>query len=96
MMISHIPECMGNYDFDKIVFFAKKRYIEGYNTIELIEAAKTQREREEIVLVSLLHVKNNEIRDIKLTCIHSDSCKVMDCRDRLKSMLEEEIGTIPE
>lgn len=95
MMACHIPDCMGNYDFDKIVFFAKKRYIEGCNTIELMEAARTQREREEIALVSLLHVENKEIRDIELTCKHSDKCKVMDCRDRLINLLEEEIGALP-
>ena len=95
MMACHIPDCMGNYDFDKIAFFAKKRYIEGCNTIELMGSAKTQREREEIALVSLLHVEKNQIRDIQLTCKHSDKCKVMDCRDRLKNMLEEEIGELP-
>lgn len=95
MMSSHIPECMGNYDFDNIAFFAKKRFIEGCNTIELMEAAKTQREKEEIALVCLLHVANNEILDLKLSCKHADKCKVMDCRERLINMIAEEIGTYP-
>ncbi len=95
-MSCHIPDCMGNYDFDKIVFFAKKRYIEGCNTIDLIASAKNQREREEIALVSLLHVKNEKIEDIQLTCIHSSTCKVTDCRERLKNMIEVEIGPIPQ
>jgi hypothetical protein len=42
---------MGNYDFDHIAFFAKKRFVEGCNTIELLGAAKTEREKEEIALV---------------------------------------------
>ena len=96
MAACHIPDCMGNYDFEKIVFFAKKRYIEGCNTTELMEAAKTEREKEEIALVSLLHVKNDQIQDLQLTCIHTDTCKVIDCRERLINMLEKEIGTIPE
>ena len=96
MMVSHIPECMGNYDFDKIAFFAKKRFVDGCNTIELMEAAKTQREKEEIILVSLLHVANDEIRDIQLTCKYSGQCQVMDCREKLKNMIADEIGTYPE
>ncbi len=95
MMVSHIPECMGNYDFDNIAFFAKKRFIEGCNTIDLMTAAKTQREKEEIALVCLLHVANNEIQDIQLSCKHASKCKVMDCRERLINMIAEEIGTYP-
>lgn len=59
-MVSHIPECMGDYDFDKIAFYAKKRFVEGCSTIELMAAAKTQRDKEEIALVSLLHVTNDK------------------------------------
>lgn len=95
-MVSHLPECMGNYDFDKIAFFAKKRFVEGCNTIDLMEAAETQREKEEIALVSLLHVANDEIRDIHLTCKHSGQCKIMDCRERLKNMIADEIGIYPD
>ncbi len=94
-MVSHIPECMGDYDFDKIVFFAKKRFIEGCSTIELMQAAKTQREREEIALVSLLHVANDKIQEIELSCKHASQCQVMDCREQLKNKITEEIGTFP-
>ena len=86
---------MGDYDFDKIAFFAKKRFIEGCDTIELMEAAETQCEKEEIALVSLLHVSNDEIKDIKLTCKYSGKCEVMDCRERLINMIAEKIGAYP-
>jgi len=94
-MVNHIPECMGSYDFDHIAFYAKKRFIDGCNTIELMAAAKTQREKEEVALVSLLHVANDEILDLKLSCKHASKCKVMDCRERLINMIAEEIGTYP-
>ncbi len=94
-MVNHIPECMGNYDFDHIAFYARKRFIEGCNTIELMAAAKTQREKEEVALVSLLHVANDKIQDLKLSCKHASKCKVMDCRERLINMIAEEIGTYP-
>ena len=95
-MVSHIPECMGDYDFDKIAFFAKRRFIEGCNTVELMDVAETQREKEEIALVSLLHVTNDQIQDIQLTCKYSGECKIMDCRERLKNMITDEIGACPD
>ncbi len=94
-MVSHIPECMGDYDFDKIAFYAKKRFVEGCSTIELMAAAKTQRDKEEIALVSLLHVTNDKIQDIELTCKHASKCKVLDCRERLINKITKEIGTCP-
>ena len=94
MMACHNPRCMGNYDFDKIAFFAKKRFVEGCNTIELMGAAESEREKEEIALVSLLDVEDDEIRDLQLSCKYAGQCKVMDCRDKLKKMIAEELGKI--
>lgn len=91
-MSSHIPECMGDYDFDKIAFFAKKRFVEGCNTVELMESAKTQREREEVALVSLLHVADDEIQKLELSCRYASQCKVLDCRERLITLITREIG----
>ncbi len=83
------PRCMGNYNFDHIAFFAKKRFFEGYSTIELMEAAESEQEKEEIALVSLLDIENGQIRDLKLSCKYTGQCKAIDCRDRLKKMIEE-------
>jgi len=91
-MVSYIPECMGDYDFDEIVFFAKKRFVEGFDTIELMVAADNQREKEEIALVSLLDVANDEVRGLQLSCKHAGQCKAMDCRYRLKNMIADQIG----
>jgi len=94
-MASHIPECMGNYDFDKIAFYAKKRFVDGCNTIDLLETAKTIREKEEIALVSLLHVAKEEIQNLQITCNYASECKVMECREVLINKIAEEIGIYP-
>jgi len=91
-MTCHNPGCLGNYDFDHIAFFARKRFIEGYNTVTLLEHAESECEKEEIALVCLLDVENDKIRDLQLCCRHAGQCKVIDCRDKLKKMIEEELG----
>ncbi len=85
-MACHNPRCLGNYDFDHIAFFAIKRFVEGYNTITLLEQAESECEKEVIALVCLLDVEDNKIRDLGLSCGH-----VIDCRDKLKIMIEEEL-----
>ena len=85
------PRCMGNYDFDQIAHFAKRRFVEGYDTVALMEQAESEREKEEIALVCLLDLEDDKIRDLQLSCSHSHVCKVIDCRDRLKEIIEEEL-----
>jgi hypothetical protein len=92
IMVCRDPNCLGNYDFDHIVFFARKRFVEGCNTVTLLEQAESEREKEEIALVCLLDVEDNKIQDLQLCCRHAGNCKVIDCRDKLKKMIEEELA----
>jgi len=84
--------CLGKYDFNHIVSCARKRFVEGYSTIELMDQAETEREKQEIALVSLLDVEEDRIQDLRLSCIYEGECKVIDCRDKLKKMIEEKLA----
>ena len=48
-MACYNPGCMGNYDFDHIALFARKRFVEGYDTVTLLQQAESQCEKEEII-----------------------------------------------
>jgi hypothetical protein len=85
------PRCLGNYDFDRIAYFARKRFVEGCNTVTLLEQAESEREKEEIVFVCLLDVEDDKIRDLQLCCRHVGDCTVIDCRDKLKKMIKAEL-----
>lgn len=91
-MVCHNPGCFGNYDFDHIAYYAKKRFVEGYNTITLMEQAKSDREKEEIALVCLLDVEDDQIRDLKLSCKYGGECPVTNCRTKLKKMIADELA----
>ena len=88
---SLVHRCPGNYDFDQIAYFAKKRFIEGFNTVALLRQAGSEREKEEIALVYLLDVEDDKVRDLQLCCTRSRVCKVVDCRNKLKEIIEEEL-----
>jgi hypothetical protein len=91
-MICKNPDCLGHYDFDNIAYYAKRRFVEGCTTVSLLEQAESVREKEEIALVSLLDVEDDQIRDLELTCKYDKTCKVLDCRDRLKKMIQEKLA----
>jgi DNA-binding response OmpR family regulator len=84
------PGCLGNYDFDNIAFFAKKRFVDGYDTITLLKQAKTQTEKEEIALVCMLDVEDDKVKGLQLGCNHTD-CKVTNCRELLKKLIDNRL-----
>ena len=90
-MTCRIPGCVGDYDLEHIASIAKKRFIEGFDTITLMQEAKTQNEKEEVVLISMLKVEDDQIRELELCCPHEQNCKVLDCRKRLKALLEQQL-----
>ena len=91
-MVCLTSGCLGNYDFDQIAYFARKRFIEGCNTITLMEQATCDREREEIVLVAMLDIEDDVIQDLDLYCRYADECKVTICRQKLKAMIEADLA----
>jgi hypothetical protein len=90
-MVCRNPGCMGNYDFDQIALFARKRFVEGYSTVELLQQAKSEREKEEIALVCLLDIADDQLRELKLSCKYDGLCKVTSCRDKLRKMIEKDL-----
>jgi ferredoxin len=91
-MSCHNPGCLGNYDFDKIAFYARQRFVEGIQTISLLEQARSQREKEEIALVCMLDIADDQVRDLQLSCRYSGQCEVTTCRSRLRKMITAELA----
>ena len=91
-MVNRSPGCFGNYDFDSIAEFARKRYVEGESTIKLLQQARTQAEKEEIALVCMLDVEDEYVLDIQLDCRYAKDCKVTNCRDKLRKLIEIELA----
>ena len=87
-MVSYNPGCMGEYDFDNIASFARKRFVEGYNTIELMQLAKSTTEKEEIALVAMMDIDDDTVRELQLCCKYADKCKMTNCRDMIKEIIE--------
>jgi len=85
------PGCFGNYDFDHVAYYAKKRFIDGDSTINLLQKAQTQTEREEIALVCMLDVEDKIVMDIELDCQYANDCKITNCRDRMRQLIEAEL-----
>lgn len=91
-MTFYNPGCLGDYDFDNIVFYARKRFIEGCNTIDLLQNAKSTREKEEVALVAMLDLDDSVVENMKLYCKHAGECQVTNCRYLIKQLIEAEFA----
>ncbi|MFW2371651.1 MAG: hypothetical protein ACN4GM_00905 [Gammaproteobacteria bacterium] len=58
-MIIETSNCLHDLDFEHLAYYAHQHYIEGVQTIELMEKANSEKEKEEIALVALLDVQTN-------------------------------------
>ena len=94
-MASRMPGCLGDYDFDHIAYYARKRFIEGFDTVTLMQQATSEKEKEEIALVAMLDIEENIIQDMKLCCRHAEACNVTVCRKVLKEMIEQQLVEKP-
>jgi hypothetical protein len=90
-MTKHNPGCFGHYNFDHIAHFAKLRFIDGYNTISLVQQARSDTEREEAALVCMLDVEDDLVLNVVLDCRYASDCKVTNCRDKLRKLIEAEL-----
>jgi len=86
------PKCLGKYNFEHMAYYARKRFVEGFDTVALLQMANSQREKEEVALVCMLDVEEGVIRDLQLSCRHADACEVIDCRDRLRELIERDLA----
>ena len=84
------PGCIRQFDFDKIAFYARKRYLEGVSTIVLLCSAKSESEKTLIVLASMLDLEDENIRELKPYCGSECQALMFDLRERLKQMLQHE------
>ncbi len=82
------PDCLGHYDFDRIAYYARKRFVEGCSTIDLLLQAETEQEKEEIALVAMMDLDDKSVDNIKLYCKHSEKCQVTNCRKVIKRLIE--------
>lgn len=90
-MANNNPGCFGHYDFDHIAHFAKKRFVDGYSTISLLQQARSDTEREEVALVCMLDIEDELVLNMELKCRYSSNCKVTNCRDKLRKLIENEL-----
>ena len=84
--------CLGHYDFDHIAWYARKRFIDGISTIDLMQQAQSTKEKEEIALVCLLDVEDDVLKDLKLNCRYAQTCEITNCRRMLKGMIEDTLA----
>ena len=87
-----VAECVGEYDFDHIAEYARKRFVEGYDTVTLMQQAVSEHEREQIALVCLLDVEEHMANDkVRVGCRYQDQCPVTNCRSRLREIIALEL-----
>ena len=86
------PECLRKHKYARIAFYARKHYVDGVNTIALLCEARSEDEKMQIVLASLLDLDDDGFGDLLPFCSHRCRCRMLDLRKQLRHMIALEGG----
>lgn len=86
------PECLRKHKYARIAFYARKHYVDGVNTIALLCEARSEDEKMQIVLASLLDLDDDGFGDLLPLCSHRCRCRMLDLRKQLRHMIALEGG----
>ena len=86
------PACINRYRYKQIAFYARRRYVDGVNTIVLLCDAKSEGEKALIILASLLDLDDGRVRELIPGCSRKCQCRMLALRDRLRAMIAQECG----
>ena len=81
--------CAGNYDFERVSEFARKRFIAGISLDTLVYAGCSKQAQEEAALISELDKTHSHIRSIDITCPHQAHCRVKNCQNIFLRLLSD-------
>lgn len=86
--------CVCNSDFERIAFYARRRFLEGIDTITLMQQAINEQEKREIAYAALLDLDDDSIRELNLLACDNSGCRADSYRQELQQMLADSSGRV--
>lgn len=84
--VIHPHHCFCQVPEPELLFWMRKRYVEGISTIELINSTEDSHEREVISIVSMLDLDEDEMLEL-MGDVEKPVHHIVHCREKLKQML---------
>jgi len=85
--------CLRQCSYEQLAYYARKRYVDGIGTIELLRNARSDEDKSLIALASMLDLDDDRIRELKPYCSRECQSLMFEMRDRLRAMVEDSLRT---
>ncbi|MBE9536993.1 MAG: hypothetical protein IMF07_07400 [Proteobacteria bacterium] len=85
--------CFCKYSINKLADVARGKFVEHRSTIDLMESAKSETEKDEVAIVSLFDVDDETLVELMKNKLEDERCSVVSCRKMLKRQIEGMIKT---
>ena len=79
--------CFCQIAMDDLIGWARKRYLEGLSTLQLLAMASNRQEKEAVGIVALLDVSDEELARV-LSPLRASDCNVLACREHVRKWLD--------
>ncbi len=79
--------CFCQVAMEELIEWARKRYLEGISTVQLLRLAKNRQEKEAVSIVALLDLSDEELSRV-LSPLRASDCNVLACREHVRKWLD--------
>lgn len=79
---------MREVDQNQMLFLAKQRFVNGYDTVTLLKIAQSDFEKKQVILIALLDVDEKQLNAV-MNDIQDEDPHLMDDYHQLKTMLKK-------
>ncbi len=80
--------CFCKYGDNELAAIARKKFVDQRSTMDLMESAKSEREMDEVAVISLFDVEDVALSELMKEKLEDDRCSVVSCRKMLKRQIE--------
>lgn len=84
--------CFCEYDLDDLIDVGYKRYVKNIPTVELMEKAISEKEKDEICLISMLDIDEDNLAEVMGDLIVDEKCHILSCRRLLRKQIGKKLG----
>jgi len=84
--------CFCNYDLDELIELGYKKYVKNIPTVELMKEATSEKEKDEICVISMLDVDDDKLEEVMSDMLEDEKCNVLSCRKLLRRQIRKKLG----
>ena len=84
--------CFCEYDIDELIDLGYRRYVKNIPTVELMNEAISEKEKDEVCVISMLDIDDDKLEEVMGDMTADKKCNIISCRRLLRKQICKKLG----